>query len=357
MKKIALFIVLLFLSAPLAKGIVAVSSQEGFLLTVTSSTTVIVEGKPCRLNVGQKLTGFSRIPVYKAVLENSREVLVPAGNVEEPLIEYIRLGYGAYMAGSYETAVDSYKRIIAIDPSFADGYLWLAESYLSLEDFENSYSSIMEAMKINERNESYKLFAQVLADKYLDTARNEFNSENYAAAVAAYQKVLDLKPDSYTSWIELGKSYEKLGLYDEAYSAWGGALNASPEAQEVYALLRNTRRFAGIVAKLKLNNEKTIPPLADDSLAVVKKGITDKGTKIETALKSLLTLTKSLGVPIIEKGWDVKEKDKNFFVSYIVEKAGRQGTGTLETFEWLVNSNTKQASAHNENARLLMNRW
>lgn len=353
MKKIALFVVLLFSIAPSAKGIVAVSSPEGFPLTVTSSAAVIVDGKPYLLNVGQRLTGFSKVPMYKVVLENSREVLVPAGNVEEPIIEYITLGYGAYMSGSYETAAAYYKKIIAVDPSFADGYLWLAESYLSLGDIESSYGSIMEAIRINGHDESYKLFTRVLADKYLNTARTEFNAENYEAAMVAYQKVLGLEPDSYTSWIELGKSYEKLGLYNEAYAAWGGALKASPEAKAVYALLRNTRRFAGIAVNPRLNNEKTIPPLADDALAVVKKGITAKGTKIETALKSLLTLTQSLGVPIVEKGWDVKRDDKNYFVSYAVEK----GNGTLEAFEWLVDSKTKQVSAHNENARLLMSRW
>ena len=355
MNKVVFLIITLSLPTSMVWGLEqAFVEQQGIPLTVTSTTSVFVDGTSRLLYPGQKVSGFSKAPWYKIILEGSKESWLPVSKVEEPVSEFLWLGYQAYMAGSYEAAVAYYKKINAIDPSFADGYLWLAESYLSLGDLENSYSSIMEAMKINERNESYKLFAQVLADKYLDTARNEFNFENYAAAVAAYQKVLDLKPDSYASWIELGKSYEKLGLYDEAYSAWGGALNASPEAQEVYTLLRNTRRFAGkIVANLKLNNEKTIPPLADDSLVVIKKGITDKGTKIETALKSLLTLTKSLGVPIVDKGWDVKKKGRSFFVSYTVEK----GNGTLEAFEWLVDSNTKQVSAHNENARLLMNRW
>jgi hypothetical protein len=93
--------------------------------------------------------------------------------------------------------------------------------------------------------------------------------------------------------------------------------------------------------------------LADDSLVIVKNTKTNKGTKIESALRSVITLTKSLGTPVVEKGWNIQNKVDGAIVVFICE----QGSGAQESFEWKVDVDSKHVSACNENARLLMARW
>jgi len=95
------------------------------------------------------------------------------------------------------------------------------------------------------------------------------------------------------------------------------------------------------------------PVLMDDSLVVLKAGKTKKGTRIDAALKSVIALTKSLGTPVVEKGWKTVKKGDKFLVRYFCE----QGAGAVEAFDWLVDIDTKRISANNANARLLMNRW
>ncbi|MFA6548927.1 MAG: tetratricopeptide repeat protein, partial [Candidatus Margulisiibacteriota bacterium] len=179
-------------------------------------------------------------------------------------------------------------------------------------------------------------------------------------AVVNYQKVLDLKPNSTASWIELGQSYSRLGLPFEARNAWREALKIEPENNEIRALLDKFQYMAAakkegkIWEKIAAKSPSVLPStVAEDSLQCVKVSKTQKGTKIDTALRSVVALTKSLGTPVIEKGWQTYKQGDKFLVRYLCE----QGAGMLEAFEWMVDIDTKKVSASNDNARLLMGRW
>jgi hypothetical protein len=64
-------------------------------------------------------------------------------------------------------------------------------------------------------------------------------------------------------------------------------------------------------------------------------------------------MTKSLGTPIVEKGWQVRRRGEKFLVSFLCVQSG----GALDSFDWLVDVDTRQVQPHNDNARLLMSRW
>jgi hypothetical protein len=80
---------------------------------------------------------------------------------------------------------------------------------------------------------------------------------------------------------------------------------------------------------------------------------TSKGTRLESAIKSVVALTKSLGTPVVVKGWQIRKKGEKSIVKYVCEQSG----GALETFDWLVDVDTRQVLPGNDNARLLMSRW
>jgi len=332
-------------------------------LTVTSTCTALVGWTPRTLSEGDKVMGISKVPWYKIVYQNGEEGWVPASKVKEPLEEFFAKGFNAYRSGNYRQAIKYYQNTLAIDPDFAKAYFWLAKCYYRQDDLEASYRSIKQAMRLDERDIESKVLANSLAGRYFSIARGRFRARRYHEAVAAYQKVLDLKPSSAPSWIELGKAYERLGLAGEARSAWREALGLQPDNKEIYALLGIKGIFsaAGPAPKpvrekvaAKPSATKKLPAmLADDSLEILKAEKTRKGTAIETALKSVISLTKSLGTPVVEKGWEAKHQGDKYLVRYICE----QGQGAIEAFEWLVDVDTRQVSASNDNARVLMNRW
>jgi len=340
-----------------------VVDYQGWPLTVVSTCTALVDGTSCVLNAGEKVTGISKVPWYKVVFDNGEEGWIPASKVKEPLDEFFAQGFEAYGAGNYEQAVRYYKNTLTIDPDFAKAYFWLAKCYYRMGDFDASYRAVKEAMRLDERDIESKVFADTLAGEYYRIAHGRFRQRRYHEAVSAYQKVLELKPTSVPSWVEIGKSYAKLGFESEASEAWREALKFDPNNREIHALLkikvRAVPEFAAAPKKKAITVAVPEPAqklpafVEDESLQITRAGKTRKGTRIEAALRSVMTLARSLGTPLVEKGWRAKKQGESYLVSYVCE----QGQGAIEAFEWMVDIDTKRVTAHNDNARVLMNRW
>jgi len=339
-----------------------ISELKQWPLTVSTTCSAIVDGMTRILYAGERVSGIAKVPWYKIVLEDGRQGWIPQTMVQEPVDQYSALGYDAYHSGDYEAAVNYYNDAVTVDPNFARGHFWLAKTYSKLGNLDAAFHAIKRAVALNDRDMDYKVLATVLAQKYFETAREKFRAKRYHEAIVAYQRVLDLKSNSFRSWIDLGRSYQALGFPYEARAAWREALKANPESQETYALLNIEfdpsvlTKFAQKTSPAKelVEQKKGLPPaLADDSLEIILAGSTKKGTKIEAAIKSVITLTKSLGTPVIEKGWEITKKGEEFLVSYVCE----QGMGALEAFEWKVDVDTKHFVAYNDNARTLMSRW
>jgi len=349
---------------------------QSWPLTVSTTCSAMVGASSRILFPGEKLIGVSKMPWYKVVFADGEEGWVSASMVKEPLDEYYMLGYEAYRKKNYSAAIEYYKSTVSIDPTFVKGYFWLAKSYYRKGDMDQAYSAIREALNQDERNIDARVLASTLARHFFEQARAKFRNRRYNEAVVAYQKVLELKPSSALSWIELGKSYDMVGLPLEARSAWREALKIEPANSELHALLninvataalakskpmplqaaRPMTKQEQIVAKAKAIISPVVETpavLADDSLEIVRAGHTKKGTRIEAALKSVVALTKSLGTPVVEKGWQAKKAGDKFLVRYMVD----QGPGVVEAFEWLVDVDTKDLTASNANSKLLMDRW
>ena len=340
---------------------------DGWPLTVTITGSAVVDGSQRILYVGQNVKGISKVPWYKVLFEDGAVGWLPATMVKEPSAQYYAWGYQAYQNKDFATAINNYANAVAVNPGFVKGHFWLAKSHYKAGNLEAAYRSVKQAMRLDDRDIDSKILANVLASQFFADAHGMFRAGRYHQSVAAYQKALDLKPNSVGSWVSLGQSYKQLGLPKEARMAWREALKHDPENKQLYALLqidskatalaqisrdeaKPRRRSVALAAK----PNKALPAvISDDSLAVLKSAETKKGTKVESALKSVIALTRSLGTPVIEKGWQVSQKGKKFLVTYLCE----QGTGVLENFEWLVDVDTKHISASNANARLLMNRW
>jgi len=326
------------------------SEAKGWPLTVTQTGLAIQGGSTRMLQPGAKLTGIAKVPWYKVIFEDGKEGWIPLSMVVEPVEEYYQKGYAAYLAKNFNAAIANYKMVIEIDPTLVKGYLWLAKSYYQMEDLDEAKRYLTEALRLDDRDMNLKVLSAVLAADYFKKAHTQYRAGNYQAAVTNFQQVLDLRPDSVLSWIEMGKSYQALGMEQESRSAWREGFKRDPENKVLLSLLNIGASNAPVVEAVK---PKVPTLLVDDSLTVVKSGKTNKGTLIDAALRSVISLTRSLGTPVVEKGWQVKRDGQNYLVRYLCE----QGSGVLETFDWLVNVDSRAVSANNGNARLLMDRW
>jgi tetratricopeptide (TPR) repeat protein len=350
---------------------------QGWPLTVVSSCSALVGTSSRVLYAGQRVIGVSKVPWYKVVFADGEMGWVAAAKVREPVKEYFHMGQKAYYKKEYASAVSYFKDLLAIDPEMVEGHNWLVKSHLKQGQVEAAYLAIKKAMAVDDRNMQSKVLANELAQKYYAIARRQSKAGKHRQAIAAYQKVVELKPTSIASWIELGKGYNRLGLKDEARSAWREALRFDANDKTVLALLEIKAGEAApalaaapapvkakvakvakkpmpkVVVEERPQPKKVMAMVAGDSLAIVKAKKTKRGTRIDLALKSVISLTKSLGTPVVEKGWEVKRRGERFLVRYLCE----QGEGVREAFEWAVDAKSRRVSAYNDNAKLLMTRW
>jgi tetratricopeptide (TPR) repeat protein len=328
-----------------------VFQSSGWPLTVLASCTAFSGNSIRTLSPGQFLVGLSKMPWYKVVFEDGKEGWVSAANVKEPTNDYYNLGYRAYSAKNFSAAVKYYRDAVTIDPGFVKGYFWLAKSYAAQDNLDAAAEEIKKALRLDERDLECRVIADMLAQQFYSQGHKKFKQQRYHSAVAAYRQALDLKPSSVLSWVEMGAALQRLGLNSEARSAWKEGLKYDPENQSL-------RASVGLAADKTVETPAGGKPalavlVVDDSLRLIKGEKTTKGTKIETAIKSVVSLTKSLGTAIIEKGWQVKKEGEKTLVSYLCEQSG----GAKETFDWVVDVDTRQVTPHNDNARLLMSRW
>ncbi|MDD5594538.1 MAG: tetratricopeptide repeat protein, partial [Candidatus Margulisbacteria bacterium] len=337
-----------FIELPAPAGAVSsvsrgeVAQGSGWPLTVISSCVAYSNNAVRNLRAGQVLVSLSKMPWYKVMFEDGKEGWVPASYVKEPTDDYYLQGYGSYKIKDYPSAVRFYQKALAVDPKLVKGYLWLAKSYLAQGELDLASEAVRQALRLDDRDLESRVVADTLAQKLYLGAHAKLREGRLYEAVAGFRKTLELKPNSLTAWLEIGQGYQRLGFEAEARDAWREALKIDPENKTIRALLGSEMAVAAAdrPARTALAETKpaggiknnVAPMVADDSLQILKKEKTSKGTRIEAAIKSVVALTKSLGTPIAEKGWQIKKQGEKFLVSYLCEQSG----GALESFDWLV---------------------
>ncbi|OGC35417.1 hypothetical protein A2311_06095 [candidate division WOR-1 bacterium RIFOXYB2_FULL_48_7] len=332
------------------------SGESAWDLTVTATATAL-SGKSVRtIKPGEKLVGVLKKTWYKVVFADGQEGWISSEQVEDPAELYYKKGYEAYATRNYHEALSLYKKALEINDNLTKAYYWRAKTFLAQDNLEAAAEEIQKALKTDNSNLDSRMLADTLAQKFYSGGHDKFRAGRFREAIANFNKAIDLNKFLTQAWIEKGDSYWRLGMEKQAKNTWREALKVEPENNQIRSLLGLEQLPAlSRVAATKSLAEKInlAPTLINDSLKIVRDEKTAKGTKIESALRSVVALTKSLGTPVSERGWQVRKRGNKTLVSFMCEQKG----GLPESFDWLVDVDTKQVIPNNENARLLMSRW
>jgi tetratricopeptide (TPR) repeat protein len=285
-----------------------------FPLTVATACSVMVGSKPRLLYPGQKLLGISKLPWYQVQLEDGSKAWISSIYVENPEEELLQEGIKAFQEEKWKQAASQFRKILAINARSAQAYFWLAKVNMKQGLWEEAAGSLLSALEIAPRDINCRRLADRLAQNFLALGKQKLKNADYRLAAVDFKRSLDLKPNSVVAEKGLALCLKKLNLKEETAGVRG---------------------------------------ISYESLALVRSVKTIKGRDVEAALKLVIALTRSLGTPIIERGWQVRRLGEKFLVSYLCE----QGKGEEESFDWMVDVDTRQVFPSNENARLLMSRW
>lgn len=105
-----------------------------------------------------------------------------------------------------DLAIETYNRIVSIDPYLSEAWFNLGQVYFVLQDFRNALSAYDFVLAINE-NDSLAC---------LQKAHTHFQLEEYQQALDAYLDFGKLSGEDWQTRLFVGECYEKLELFDQA---------------------------------------------------------------------------------------------------------------------------------------------
>lgn len=133
--------------------------------------------------------------------------------------------------GDYDSAVDIYHRLIAILPTVPEFHSNLANIYYLKGDVQEAVSHYQAAITLNPSKQWTSIIAQTLG--YV----HQQNSQDYNAAISAYQAAYLLTPEDIDIYVNLGSAFYDKGDYDNALTVYRSALDLDPTNAKIHCNL------------------------------------------------------------------------------------------------------------------------
>ncbi len=145
-------------------------------------------------------------------------------------LEFLQaLGDISYAKNEFREAVDAYKKVVLKAPNTAgDLYIQIARSHSRLGNVQEQIAAAEEAIK---RGTPFLGEAQTLV------AEGYRKQRKFDNAIAAYQKAIAAKPDTYSAYENLAEIYRSQNRFTEAIDISRRALRVFPNDGRIYTNL------------------------------------------------------------------------------------------------------------------------
>jgi len=131
------------------------------------------------------------------------------------------IGKTFFLMKNYEKAINSMKKLIELEPTYAPAYNQLGYIYKEMGKKEEAIAA-------------FKTYAELAPDEAnpYDSLGDMYRAQgDYDNAISEYKKALEAKPDFYTSYRNLGLSYFAAGMYDKAFTTYREFIKTFPEME------------------------------------------------------------------------------------------------------------------------------
>lgn len=161
---------------------------------------------------------------------------------------------------------------------------WVAKA--ASEVLQKTYFDVYLGLSQAERDRKLLEIEGLLAEAYLD--KDQFcsllreqgrilsASNQHTAAIASFDKALELKPDHHKSWFNRGVSLGNLGRYEEAIASYDQALELKPDFHEAWTNRGNSLVNLGRTEEAIASYEKALEIKPDDPDRAIQLGLTDE---------------------------------------------------------------------------------
>lgn len=138
-------------------------------------------------------------------------------SVSDALVHFNQ-GVDFYQRREFLKAVQSYQKVIQLNPTYIEAYNNLGIIYQEIGNFDKALEAYQKAIEINPRYE-----------KTLNNLGIFFFLKNrYEESIEAFQKALAINSNNIESHINLGVLFKKQGQFDKAIENYQRAISLSP---------------------------------------------------------------------------------------------------------------------------------
>jgi tetratricopeptide (TPR) repeat protein len=216
-------------------------------------------------------------------------------------------GNACFNAGNFEGAIEAYNQAILKDATFGVPYSNLALTYLTRGQFAEAILLYQKSIELLSSDQD-----RAIAWNGLGNAYRCIN--DYTNAVAAYQRAAELDPETggirdqaddfqteaqpqnAQAWNERGEVFFKVGSFEKASEAFNKAIELEPESGLLYGNLAGTLAAQGMYQEAALLYQKSIDLLKDDKdkaaawnrLGNVYRKLNDYNSAIEAYQKAVV---------------------------------------------------------------------
>lgn len=200
---------------------------------------------------------------FKQVISYAEELLKREPNAAQV---WNLLGAAAANLGDPTTAIDAFKKGIAINPDYAEAYNNLGAAFQELGDGKNAIEAFRHAIRIKpnyaqalknlgiakhknlEREASLDFFKRALSvnPKYSDAYNNMGvvlqDMGSIDDAINAYKSAIEINPNYAEAYSNLGTAFQMKAQYDDAVEAFTTAISIKPDYADAYNNLGNVLR-------------------------------------------------------------------------------------------------------------------
>ena len=133
--------------------------------------------------------------------------------------------------GDYNSAIETYNKLISMAPNIPDLYSNLANIYYIKGEFDAAVSNYQTAITLNPNKSWTSIIAQTLGFVYQE------NKTDTDAAISAYQTACVLTPEDIDIYVNLGSAYYDKEDYSNALTVYRKALELEPHNPKIHCNL------------------------------------------------------------------------------------------------------------------------
>jgi len=195
----------------------------------------------------------------------------------EAIIVWNILGAANIGLGRVEEASEAFKKVIVLNPNYADGFNNLGLSLQGQGKLEEAIEAYNKALAIKPENAGF----------YYNMGNALQGKGKLEEAIEAYNKALSIKPDHAESYYNMGNAIQGQGKLEEAIEAYNKALAIKPDYAEAYNNMGNANQGQGKLEEAIEAFNKALAIKPDYADAYNNMGITlEKQGKLEEAIEA-----------------------------------------------------------------------